>query len=50
MEKKICTTDSISLSIKSRINGQAEYASGCRFGRRAVTQAGCWSRYGAAFH
>lgn len=38
--KKICTTDSISLSIKSRINGQAEYASGCRFGRRAVTQAG----------
>ena len=25
--KKICTTDSISLSIKSRINGQAEYAS-----------------------
>lgn len=50
MEKKICTTDSISLSIKSRINGQAEYTSGCRSGCRAVTQAGCRLRYGAAFY
>lgn len=48
--EKICTTDSISLSIKSCINGQAEYTSGCRSGCRAVTQAGCRLRYGAAFY